>query len=81
MDGGIGDADCVWPDLTEDSMVALSAATEVMLSDKLTWFPEFGCALLALGNVGTQKTDSRASLGMLTIHLVCLDSWKFIIHR
>lgn len=71
----------VWPGLAADSLVALQAAIAVMLSDKLTWFPEFGCALLALGKVGAHATDSRPDLDALTIHLLCLDSWKFKIHR
>lgn len=71
----------VWPGLAADSLVALQAAISVMLSDKLTWFPEFGCALLALGRVGPHGPDSRPDLDALSIHLLCLDSWKFKIHR
>lgn len=81
MGEGTCSDDCVWPARSAESVVALTDAFATMKSDKLTWFPEFGCALLAAGKLGSQKTDTRASLGMLTLHLVCLDSWKFVIHR
>ncbi|KXZ49831.1 hypothetical protein GPECTOR_19g282 [Gonium pectorale] len=49
----------------------------------VTWFPEYGCALLALGapgGAGAEADDARPRPDDLALHLVGLDGWKFWPH-
>jgi hypothetical protein len=42
----------------------------------MEWFPEYGCALLALPMHSTQAVPEQ-----VTVLLVGLDAWEFRLHR
>ncbi|KAG2501267.1 hypothetical protein HYH03_001073 [Edaphochlamys debaryana] len=68
----------LWPALEPQDLEALAvAAAAAGNSQALTWFPDFGAALLALepGPDGIQPGP-----GTLALHLLCLDSWDFVAH-
>jgi hypothetical protein len=58
-----------------EDITALAAGITFMHSSQVTWLPEYGCALLALG-----PSDIRAPLDHVTLLLVGLDDWEFKIH-
>ncbi|KAG2494612.1 hypothetical protein HYH03_007377 [Edaphochlamys debaryana] len=68
----------LWPGLEPHDLEALAAATAAAgNSQTITWFPDFGAALLALAP-GPDSIQPRP--GTLALHLVCLDSWEFWAH-
>jgi hypothetical protein len=61
--------------LTRDDLQALVAAAHfISCPDSVKWFPEYGCALLAL-------PPHEAAAGHLSLSLVGLDDWSFHMHR
>jgi hypothetical protein len=60
---------------TEPRINGLVSAVAFMKSCQVTWLPEYGCALLALG-----PSDIRAPLDHVTLLLVGLDDWRFRVH-
>lgn len=62
---------------------ALIAAADIIKTDRISWFPKFGCALIALSSPEPDDSDIGLSVRLeeLSLHLVALDSWKFYMHR
>ncbi|KAG2496793.1 hypothetical protein HYH03_005201 [Edaphochlamys debaryana] len=61
----------VWAGLEPSDLEAIASAAGLAHS-AVTWFPEFGAALLALDpGPGTIRSDPNT----LALHLVCLDCW------
>ncbi|KAG2488307.1 hypothetical protein HYH03_013157 [Edaphochlamys debaryana] len=68
----------VWPSLLPADLKALTAACAAATdAQAVTWFPQFGAALLALGS-GPYCIGPRP--GTLALHLVCLDAWRSCTH-
>ncbi len=86
----------LWPSLSAEGLGCLSASAPVLADPyRAVWFPEYGCALLALP-VSTptapateapvavaekEAKDIRARLPELSLVLVGLDDWSFRIHK
>jgi hypothetical protein len=70
----------LWPGLHDMDLQALSQAVACMsAADGLvTWFPQYGCALLALR---PHEAPIMAAAGAITLLLVGLDDWSFRVHR
>ena len=78
VDGG---SPISWPDLPADDLARLEAATEILSSNQVHWYPEYGCAVLALTAMCTQMDVDTRYGDEISIVIVGLDSWKFQIHR
>ncbi|KAG2486452.1 hypothetical protein HYH03_014899 [Edaphochlamys debaryana] len=67
-----------WPGLEAADLSALAAAQALAAgAQAVTWFPDYGAALLALEpGPGSIQPDP----GTLALHLVCLDGWEFRAH-
>ncbi|MEW5310745.1 MAG: hypothetical protein WDW38_002512 [Sanguina aurantia] len=76
----LGDASPAWSSLDAETITALSLASSYLLSESVTWYPVYGCALLALGAAGARGKDIRPRLAELSLHMVCLDSWSYKLH-
>jgi hypothetical protein len=44
------------------------------------WFPEWGCALLALSCHSPEGAHLGAHLDHATLHLVAADEWRYDVH-
>jgi hypothetical protein len=59
----------------------LAAAAEILSSDQVHWFPQYGCAVLALAGIcDLNDVDTRYD-DEISILVVGLDCWKFQTHR
>ncbi|GLC35571.1 thioredoxin-disulfide reductase [Pleodorina starrii] len=80
----------VWTDLSREDAASLHSAVALLRSPCLTWFPDFGCALLGLGQPMPSAGDCRGAAppgvsvrsrpGELSLYLVALDEWRFHLH-
>ncbi|GLC49187.1 thioredoxin-disulfide reductase [Pleodorina starrii] len=80
----------VWTDLSREDAASLHSAVALLRSPCLTWFPDFGCALLGLGQPMPSAGDCRGAAppgvsvrsrpGELSLYLVTLDEWRFHLH-
>lgn len=77
------DTECqtTWPGLDRAGISALHLAMSYLTSSSVTWYPEYGCALLALGAADTRDLGIQTRVADLALHLVCLDAWNYHIHR
>ena len=67
--------------MPEPAVDAIRVAANTLASgsgNTVTWYPQYGCALLALGCL-PGKGDVRPGPD-LALHLVCLDDWEYYIH-
>ena len=64
-----------------DDREALDAAATFVSSEAVSWFPAYGCALLALGTLGNPEDDTRPNVDDLVLYLVGLDEWSVVLHR
>ncbi|EFJ48407.1 hypothetical protein VOLCADRAFT_91060 [Volvox carteri f. nagariensis] len=89
--GPVTDEVDVWNGFPADGLAALSAAANALYGSKcpvrqLTWFPEYGCALLGIGSdpdLLTSASDGGVIMsrpGEVVLHLVALDGWSFNVH-
>ena len=63
--------------LTNDDLRTLAGAARfISCPDSVKWFPEYGCALLAL-----PPHEAQAAAGHLSLSLLGLDDWTFHMHR
>jgi hypothetical protein len=69
------------PQLAPEDLNTLSKAAGTLCSSRVAWFPTFGCALLALQPLDEAGLDVQLLPGQLALHLVCLDDWRFHLHR
>ena len=67
---------------------ALVAATSIITdTSAVYWFPEYGCAVLALqgdsskGAGGLEGPGIQLGVGTAELHTVCLDGWEHRLHR
>ncbi|EFJ48301.1 hypothetical protein VOLCADRAFT_104794 [Volvox carteri f. nagariensis] len=81
----------VWNGFPADGLSALSAAASALYGSEcpvrqLTWFPDYGCALLGIGSdpdLLTSAPDGGVIMsrpGEVVLHLVALDGWSFHVH-
>lgn len=72
-----------WPSLSLEDFQAFKGVVHVLTTKHVTWYPKFGCALLAVPSPhgGTPGVGISVGLDQLSLHLVALDSWAFHIHR
>ncbi|PNH12760.1 hypothetical protein TSOC_000242, partial [Tetrabaena socialis] len=73
------DGSCMCVGLSADDLQALGDASAV-LNSQVAWFPDYGCALLALGSLGGDAPDVRLQPGEVALQLVGLDEWAFRPH-
>ena len=76
------------PQMTASDTAALLATTALMEgpSTAVHWFPEYGCAVLALQGDGGLEGPAggpgiQLGIGTAELHTVCLDSWEHKLHR
>jgi hypothetical protein len=80
-----------WPDLSPADRASLVAAAKC-LKNRVTWFAEYGCALVAVGGLrhggdagGTavvaELEDPRPQPDHISLHLVAPEGWRFEAHR
>lgn len=69
------------PRLPPEDVQTLAKAADRLCSNRVAWFPTFGCALLALQRLDEAGLDVQLLPGHLALHLVCLDDWQFSMHR
>jgi hypothetical protein len=70
----------LWPALTSsDRQVLAQAVSFVSSARNVTWFPAYGCALLAL--TPRDEEHIQAAADEITAGLVGLDEWSFRVHR
>ncbi|KAG2441624.1 hypothetical protein HXX76_003244 [Chlamydomonas incerta] len=82
-----------WPGFTPADRASLTVATDYLQSGLVTWFPKFGCALLAWDDRAStcqasgeevDAADLQAGLGPqpghLSIYVLALDGWRFEAH-
>jgi hypothetical protein len=62
--------------IRDDLRTLAGAASFISCKDRVKWFPEYGCALLAL-----PPHETQAAAGHLSLSLVGLDDWSFHMHR
>ncbi|PNH10968.1 hypothetical protein TSOC_002218 [Tetrabaena socialis] len=78
------DGDAAWPDVPPEDMRVLLAVAAALSSDRVAWFPKYGCALLALGGSledgAPADDDVRPRPEHLDLQLVALDEWAFRMH-
>ncbi|GAB4822814.1 hypothetical protein N2152v2_009860 [Parachlorella kessleri] len=72
-----GAASC-WPGLANGDLAALSSAVAFLADSDVTWFGEYGCALLALRPPAEKHYHPAAE--QVTLLLVGLDKWEFAVH-
>lgn len=66
--------------MQQEELAALAKTADCITSSAcVEWFPENGCALLALGHLA-DGPDVRPELDRQTLLLVGLDSWAFDVH-
>jgi hypothetical protein len=70
----------LWSGVLTTDLQALSQAVAFMSGDDglVTWFPGYGCTLLALT---PDEAPIMAAAGAITLLLVGLDDWSFRVHR
>ena len=67
----------VWPSLDDASQRALTAAVaEASSGSRVLWYPGYGCAVICVPEL--LQDESLTDLSLL---LVGLDEWKFMMHR
>ncbi|MEW5319231.1 MAG: hypothetical protein WDW38_010396 [Sanguina aurantia] len=49
-------------------------------SEQVTWYPKFGCALLAVGSDGNGGRGSCTEVNEFTLYMVSLDAWSHRLH-
>lgn len=69
------------PQLPPDHVRSLAKAAGILTSNWIDWLPSYGCALLALQPLDDAGLDLQLLPDHLALHLVCLDDWKFHMHR
>ena len=70
----------MWPGLDAASLRTLAAAVKFVTSrsrnSTVLWYPEYGCAVMGVPELQQELENSDLSL-----LLVGLDDWKFVMHR
>jgi hypothetical protein len=80
MQGEAAAEDPLWPELTSSDHEVLAQAVDFISSARnVTWFPTYGCALLAL--TPRDEEHIQAAADDIFVCLVGLDEWSFRVHR
>lgn len=83
-----------WPALKDKDLRALQAAAAALATGtssdavpnststwaNIHWFPEWGCALLALSCHSEEGAHLGAHLDHANLHLVAADEWRYDVH-
>ena len=81
----------IWADLAPNDGTSLAATADYLTSDQVTWFADFGCAVLATGALGhggdagevqaARGQDLRPRPDHVSLHVVAPECWRFEAHR
>lgn len=81
VNGPSQDKHSTWPGLHSTSLSTLKSAMSFIHSEQVTWYPKFGCALLAVGSDGNGGRGSCTEVNEFTLYMVSLDAWSHRLHR
>eukprot|EP00198_Chlamydomonas_reinhardtii_P008814 XP_001698151.1 predicted protein [Chlamydomonas reinhardtii] len=80
----------IWADLAPNDGTSLAATADYLTSDQVTWFADFGCAVLATGALGhggdagevqaARGQDLRPRPDHVSLHVVAPECWRFEAH-